>query len=103
MTETKIHVSNSGIKNAILYERSVEAIYQSIEDFKAQTGMAPDVIMVPLPLVSECVPGLILTEVATLPVSICASLPKDSIIVADTETFIRVKQFEKENGYLTEH
>lgn len=93
----------AGTKKGIVFERSEQAIREAIDEFTVTRGKLPDVIMVPLPLISEAFPGLTIDKVAGIPVSICPSSPVNQIFVTDLQTFCNVKQREKEEGYLNEH
>jgi hypothetical protein len=94
---------NAGTKRGIVYELSEASIIDAINEFTARTGAWPDVIVVPIPLISEVKAGANVETVCGIPVAICPSLPRDKIYVTDTQAFCDIKQIERERGLLNEH
>jgi hypothetical protein len=93
----------AGTRRGIVFERSEAAIIDAIDEYACRTGSWPDVIVVPVPLISELKDGVNIEVVCGVPVVICPSLPCDRVFVTDTQSFCNIKQNEKEGGLLNEH
>jgi hypothetical protein len=98
-----MNATAAGTRRGIVFERSEAAIIDAINEYVARTAVWPDVIVVPVPLISEAKEDANVEMVHGIPVAICPSLPHDRVFVTDTQMYCDIKQYEKEAGLLNEH
>jgi hypothetical protein len=94
---------SAGTKRGIVFERSEAALIDAINEYVTRTAVWPDVIIVPIPLISEVKEGANVEIVCGIPVAICPSLPLDRVFVTDAQMFCDIKQYENERGMLNAH
>ena len=87
----------------IVFEQSEAAIAQVIDEFRVVYGRFPDVLVVPIPIISEAKKDANVEIVCGIPVAICQLQPPGQILATDTQTYCNLKQAEKEMGLLNEH
>jgi len=90
-------------EHCIVVEQIENDLRVKIYQYESVKSETPHVIMVPLPLMSRDFPDRVLNKFAGIPVSISPILPKQKVLVTDTQVFCSIKQLEKEEGYFNVH